>query len=374
MKWAACLLFLLQTAAAMPTNEKTGKAFSLFNVVTFPNLQCTSMMDNMLGTCLTAEECNARDGDASGNCASGFGVCCLKMVSLPITGGSQTISYNRTYITSDNFPTTFGGTGVLAAATYSFPFSTTSDIQHIRLDFDTGNFEAPALADGDCAGHDQITYTTPVTAGSVGFEALCGHLTGSHVYLETGSAVSGNQLQIATTATNFIRSWKILISFIESGNVLNPPSGCRQYYYGPTGRIQSLNYVDAAGALATLLQHSNYDVCVRPEAGAKCLQLSEAGGAVDSFAFADAAAAGQSTVAAAGNVATCNDDYIDFADTATPQLTRRCGDTLNPITAMAVAAPVQSTRFRFTLRVATAARRAAGSGYDLTYSQLSRCS
>ena len=49
-----------------------------------------------------------------------------------------------------------------------------------RLDFDTGNFEAPALADGDCAGHDQITYTTPFTAGSVGFEALCGHLTGSH--------------------------------------------------------------------------------------------------------------------------------------------------------------------------------------------------
>jgi len=368
MKWATCLLFLVQMASAKPTNEKTGKAFSLFSVVTFPNLQCTSLMsNNMLGTCLTAEECTARDGDVSGNCASGFGVCCVKTVSLPITGGSQTISYNRTYITSDNFPTTFGGTGVIAAATYSFPFSTTSDIQHIRLDFDTGNFEAPALADGDCAGHDQITYTTPFTAGSVGFEALCGHLTGSHIYLETGSAVSGNQLQIATTATNFVRSWKIMISLIESGNALTPPPGCVQYYYGPTGRIQSLNYVDAAGALATLLQHSRYDVCVRPEAGAKCLQLSEAGGAVDSFAFNSAPAAGDSQVAAAGDIAACPADFIYFADT------RRCGDILSPLDDETVAAPVQSTSFRFLLRVATAARRAAGSGYDLTYSQLSRC-
>ena len=56
-------------------------AFSLFSVVTFKNLECTTQMstnDNaMKGICQTAEDCGENNGMASGNCASGFGVCCF---------------------------------------------------------------------------------------------------------------------------------------------------------------------------------------------------------------------------------------------------------------------------------------------------------
>ena len=48
-------------------------------MVTFPNLQCTSQSDDkQLGTCLSASECGEINGGTEdGNCASGFGVCCI---------------------------------------------------------------------------------------------------------------------------------------------------------------------------------------------------------------------------------------------------------------------------------------------------------
>ena len=55
-------------------------AFSLFSVVSFDNMQCQTNMDTtttMYGVCFTAEECTSKGGIASGNCASGFGVCCF---------------------------------------------------------------------------------------------------------------------------------------------------------------------------------------------------------------------------------------------------------------------------------------------------------
>ena len=54
--------------------------FSLFNVVTFPNEQCTGASTTssgaVYGTCYSSTECTAKSGSADGNCASGFGVCC----------------------------------------------------------------------------------------------------------------------------------------------------------------------------------------------------------------------------------------------------------------------------------------------------------
>ena len=50
--------------------------------MTFPNAECTTdSTPAMTGICVTAEECS-NDGDviaqAQGNCASGFGVCCMR--------------------------------------------------------------------------------------------------------------------------------------------------------------------------------------------------------------------------------------------------------------------------------------------------------
>ena len=58
------------------------EGFSLFSVVTFPNAECTTnSVPARTGICVTAEECSS-SGDvtamADGNCASGFGVCCMR--------------------------------------------------------------------------------------------------------------------------------------------------------------------------------------------------------------------------------------------------------------------------------------------------------
>merc|ERR1712102_93486 len=82
MKWTLCLLCVASVATALPAKEP--KAFSLFSVVTFPNAECTTdSTPAMTGICVTAEECS-NSGDviaqAQGNCASGFGVCCMRRV------------------------------------------------------------------------------------------------------------------------------------------------------------------------------------------------------------------------------------------------------------------------------------------------------
>eukprot|EP00094_Tigriopus_californicus_P013847 TCALIF_13402-PA protein Name:"Protein of unknown function" AED:0.28 eAED:0.28 QI:28/0.5/0.71/1/0.66/0.71/7/0/140 len=66
--------------------------FSLFNIVTFTNDACiTTGAGNLGGTCFTSSECNAKGGSASGNCAAGFGVCCLFSVS-GACNAAQTVS------------------------------------------------------------------------------------------------------------------------------------------------------------------------------------------------------------------------------------------------------------------------------------------
>ena len=46
--------------------------------MSFPNKQCTSASDDFtFGTCLSATECGEAGGMKDGNCASGFGVCCV---------------------------------------------------------------------------------------------------------------------------------------------------------------------------------------------------------------------------------------------------------------------------------------------------------
>merc|ERR1711910_188591 len=91
MKWTLCLFFVA-SAAAVPK----GRVLGLFSVVTFPNDECTTISTPaMSGICVTAEECS-NSGDtiavASGNCASGFGVCCMRRIVAP---GSITYSECR---------------------------------------------------------------------------------------------------------------------------------------------------------------------------------------------------------------------------------------------------------------------------------------
>merc|ERR1719222_585168 len=76
---AAVLGLVLSLASSVSARNATdGKAFSLFSIVQFPNQQCTaSSSTTTYGTCYTSSECTTKGGSADGNCAAGFGVCCV---------------------------------------------------------------------------------------------------------------------------------------------------------------------------------------------------------------------------------------------------------------------------------------------------------
>merc|ERR1719348_2531883 len=86
------------------TGARGGKVFSLFSIVQFPNEGCTSTSstyDN--GTCFTASECSSKGGSAMGNCAAGFGVCCVFSVSA----SGSTVSTNCSYIVNPSYPSNY---------------------------------------------------------------------------------------------------------------------------------------------------------------------------------------------------------------------------------------------------------------------------
>ena len=88
-------------AVTADTEEmKSGKQFSIFNVIRFPNDECVGS-GSLNGTCYTSEECTSLSGTASGTCASSFGVCCVFSLSC---GGST--AANTSYAQISSYSTT----------------------------------------------------------------------------------------------------------------------------------------------------------------------------------------------------------------------------------------------------------------------------
>lgn len=55
----------------------TGRFLSIFEVVNFNNVDCLSS-SGLKGTCLHSLECSSRFGTESGECADGYGICCVR--------------------------------------------------------------------------------------------------------------------------------------------------------------------------------------------------------------------------------------------------------------------------------------------------------
>merc|ERR1712165_645539 len=152
-------------------SAKQPKEFSLFSVVTFQNKECTT--DTSLtggatqGTCYSSTECTDKGGTKSGNCASGFGVCCAFLNTASIT---STISENRTRLRNTEFPSTQTATDAKSIVYTVNKMS--SDICQIRLDFTRFVIGGPANtlenigndAGTHCTSDTLIITTADVTA------------------------------------------------------------------------------------------------------------------------------------------------------------------------------------------------------------------
>merc|ERR1712004_708725 len=176
-----------------PEGGRDKRLFSLFSVVTFPNQQCTgasaTSTKEVYGTCFSTTECTSKGGTADGNCASGFGVCCTFLKS----DCGSTVSNNCTYIQNPGYPSAYTTSG-------SCQYSVTpmnSDICQLRLDLDAFDLAEDATPTGDCIDTFDVT-----TGSSRDYYALCGTLTGQHLYLETARKTTNQELTFTVAATS----------------------------------------------------------------------------------------------------------------------------------------------------------------------------
>jgi len=292
------LVFFLACSTAsgveVESSQRQKKVFSLFSVVTFPNEQCTGKSSGsveVLGTCFSKSECTSKGGSADGNCAAGFGVCC----TFTINTCGATVSNNCSYIQNPNYPSS-ESTGTSCSFSVS-PLS--ADICQLRLDFDNFDITETSPADGTCVD------TFDVTSGSSrDYYALCGTLTGQHVYIETGRKTSDQTLAFTIATTSTVATWRVKVNQVECYSTSKAPIDCLQYYTGASGSVASLNYP------TTILSGVTYDICVRREHGYCGIQWAEsATTSPDPFDLNDGSTA---DALVGGTTASASDSYLSI--------------------------------------------------------------
>ncbi|XP_034667961.1 uncharacterized protein LOC117901360 [Drosophila subobscura] len=252
-----------------------GKVIHLFPVPV--DGDCLSNDNRRMGNCLNAYECRQKGGQAQGECAMGFGVCCVFLASCNVT-----ITNNITYIVSPSFPSFMPSnfTGCRLRVKMM-----SEDISQLRIDFHHFTLGQPNRRTGVCEG-DAFN----ISGGPGGALTLCGQNSGQHLYYDVGARASPRQsttlygslrpvdpLNVssssnATTGDRFIdislslsnrllplRIWEMSVVQIPFSQ--RAPAGCLQYHTGLEGVLQTFNFAENGRHLA----NQNYRICVRQE-------------------------------------------------------------------------------------------------------------
>jgi len=359
MKWATPLLVVACLASAL---AKKQRAFSLFSVVSFPNDECTTTTDaTMKGICRTAEECGDSGGTESGNCASGFGVCCYHTI---VAAGE--ITNNLTYIQNTGYPTTTGSTADTASKSAAFTVKGGANICQVRLDFDDVELLQPVAGVCTATTHDQLTIASTSQA-LTGVTNLCGTLTGSHLYLNNDGADPAATVTVTLGSTLGARKWKIKTTQIECDNLAKAPDGCLQYYTGVSGSFTSFNGGSTTNAM---LANQDYTACIRKEAGMCKFGVRQSRGHNKTpNAFSLSATSIATAVAGGATCSTTNLSWITIPGAAT--IPTFCGGILSTVTGNTDPSVVISDKTPFSIGVvALAAPTANAKGFDISYQQI----
>jgi len=317
------------------------------------------------GICITDEECDKRSGGKKlGNCASGFGVCCVTITGTATTG---TITNTATYIQSPNFPTGQGASGTVTASTHTYMISGGSGIAQIRLDFITAALAQPNTGTGLCPTTEGITLTQGANTLTGELPKLCGTLTGQHIYLDHSATATPSSIAIATAASALTggRSWNIQVRLLEADSSILPPKGmgCRQFFTGETGTITSLNHLSGT-ATGTILGNTNYKACIRMLNGNNCVDYRQA--TTSSFTLAGGTTSGTGDT-------TCSADAV-IIDVVSQGPTKFCGGKLSTVASQSTGSVVSSAAKLPGIRVVTTASgRTSPSAFQIKYSQKATC-
>lgn len=259
-------------------------------------------------------------GSAAGSCASGFGVCCVFLVS----SSGSVVTQNCSYIRNPNFP------NPLETAT---PISYTiqkSDISvcTLRLDFET--FSIQGTGNDEAVGTCSDTLNVSVNTGQ-NIPVICGLNTGQHIFVDIGAVSSDTaQLNFAFGANGMNRQWEIKVTQFPcnaQGNGFG--NGCLQFHTGLTGRFTTFNFLPTN---ENHLANQDYSICIRQEAGFCCVEYTVCPDAnsftIDTTLKSKVEDACQTVdyITIEGGQGTCAGNNVPSAG-----VNKFCGDKLNPL-------------------------------------------
>merc|ERR1712241_145955 len=267
----------------------------------------------MNGTCYTSEECSSKGGTASGECAEGYGVCCV----LTVACGEST-SENGTYLSQASSTDPAKDSTTSQSCTYSI-CPITSTVSRIRQDLQdfsiappvevasqTGNGAALATT-ANSVGHC-LTDSFSVTGSPV---TICGSNMGQHMIVDSdGSTCVTAAFSYGLSSTQS-RAYTIKVTQFESTNEMGGPSGCLQFFTGDTGTVSSFNWNGIAAS--THLADQKYDVCIRPgvDKCVICWVASTAGTAAIRGSFG-LSVSGDAAIAQGVMGTTCATDFVSI--------------------------------------------------------------
>merc|ERR1711997_98119 len=282
MRCAGILLPFLVTLALVSkasTQENESardkRMLPLFAVVQFKNDECTAS-SGLKGVCYSSTECSNNGGTKSGNCAAGFGVCCV--IEIAACGG--TVSRNSTYVSNKGYPSTI--TSTAQTCTYTVNYCSTNICQ-LRLDFTNLVLETTNGA----VTTDHLTVNGPT---DVDPPAIAGTNTGFHMYVETARSTTATTVAVTTaSATSTAQSWRIRVSQIECDSIMLAPESCTQYFTTDSGTIYSYGYPEE-------LQSQRMTACIRGNARKCSVDYSAAGDStIDTFEVGTAITSSEAT-------------------------------------------------------------------------------
>lgn len=290
-------------------------------------------------------------GTTNGNCASGFGVCCV--VSIETCTGS--LSRNCSYFRSPSYPSAY-----TTAGTCTITINRISDnVCQLRLDFET--LITAEATDGACGGGvvDSITVTSTSGVSPPGRGLLCGdNLSGQHMYVEFGTGQSITWAHLLGTST-VDRMWNIKASQIECASNYKAPNGCTQYFTGNSGNIMSYNRRGTQ-----LAQGQSYTICIRQEEGYCTISYKKE--------YLSTTATAPATSQTLANPADCLITAINIPIAESSIHENYCGGILSTGSAQTLDGVVTSTVTPFEVHVRTVVGTAltGNGGFELSYTQV----
>merc|ERR1712156_336242 len=273
--------FLAFSALVYALPNKNKKSIGIFDFVKFPNDVCfgdgsvRGGVTQLSGNCFTKQECDELKGTAAGDCADGYGVCCVLR-----PGCDGTVKQNLSYL-------------IMAETQAPDPkycsytiCPASSSVNRIRLQFttfviggpftlaNTAAFTAVNAINGGAIGSqtrgnavgDCVDDTFVVASTGKASPVICGTNTDQHVVVDTdgekcvtASFVFGEEI--------ISRQYEIRVLQYDRNNELGGPPGCLQFFLDDRATVSSFNW--GSGEPRTHLSSQNYDICVRRSRG-KC--------------------------------------------------------------------------------------------------------